>query len=176
MRGLWVLFLAGMMVVAGCNSNGKTTAAGTTELAGTWSAFGTGTCTSGCTAVAASYQVTLVASPCSVTTTVGTFSVQGSVCFIANNNSGAGSITGVGVRVSGKNLGQGVLVGAPADPVPDGSTLNLMFVSAAYGGRFTEFTGTATVTGGKISGSGACSTASTLACTGTSATFAGTHE
>jgi len=185
MRGLWklrqgMLLLVVMAVVAGCSSDGATgsggASTGTTEMSGTWSASGTGACTSGCTGVTASYQVKLVSSPCSVTTPLGVFSVQGSVCFIANNNSGSGSIAGSGIPTSSKSLGQGVLVGTAADPVPDNSTVNLVFVSAASGGKFTEFTGTATVVGGKMTGSGVCSSASTSSCTGTSATFTATHQ
>jgi len=171
MRGLWklrqgMLLLVVMAVVAGCSSDGATgsggASTGTTEMSGTWNASGTGACTSGCTGVTASYQVKLVSSPCSVTTPLGVFSVQGSVCFIANNNSGSGSIAGSGIPTSSK--------------VPDNSTVNLVFVSAASGGKFTEFTGTATVVGGKMTGSGVCSSASTSSCTGTSATFTATHQ
>jgi len=185
MRGLWMLLLVMTVAVSGCSSNsnsggtagGGGTTTATTEMAGTWSVSGTGTCasgTSGCSTVSATFQVTLVTSTCSVNTMPGVFSGQGSLCYIANNNSGAGSITGALITSPSKNLGQGVLVGVPTDPVPDNSTVNLVFVSAAGGGKFTEFMGTATVVGGKMTGSGTCSAASTGKCTGASATFTAT--
>lgn len=114
------------------------------------------------------YQVALVASPCSVTTPVGTFSVQGPVCFTANSNSGRGSISGSGVS----RTGQGVLVGVSANPIPPGGAFNLVFVAADASGMMVEFTGSGTVTGGTIAGSGSCS-ASTPLCQGMTATFSG---
>jgi len=179
MRVLGMVLLVVTAGVSGCSSNGTTGSSGggstpTTEIAGTWNVTGTGT--SGSTIISGSYQVKLVTSACSVTTPVGVFSAQGSVCFIANNNSQAGSIAGAGIPTSSKSLGQGVLVGVAADPVPDNSTVNLVFVSSASGGKFSEFTGTATVVGGKMTGTGACSSASTASCTGASATFTGTHQ
>ena len=144
MRGLGMLLLA-LVVTAGCSSNGSSGAGGgstaTTELSGTYNVSGTGTCTSGCGVVSATYTVKLVSSPCTVTTPVGAFTVGGSVCFTANNNTAAGSISGTNIPTTAKNLGQGLLVGAAADPVPDNSTVNIMFVSAASGGKFYEFTG-----------------------------------
>ncbi len=124
------------------------------------------------------FQVKLVSSPCSVTTPLGVVAVQGSVCFIANNNSGVGGIAGTSISTTSKSLGQGILVGVAADPVPDNASINMVFVSSLHGGKtFQEFTGTATISGGKMTGSGTCNTAvSTANCTGASASFTATHQ
>jgi hypothetical protein len=103
------------------------------------------------------------------------FSVQGPVCFIANNNTGQGSISGSGLPSSSKNTGQGVLIGVAANPVPANGSFNLLFVTGDAGGNFIEFTGTGTVSNGTMTGSGSCS-ASTPMCQGMSGTFSGTFQ
>jgi hypothetical protein len=167
-----ILFL--LAFVAGCSSS-KNSNTGTTAIPGTWAITGTLQCGQSCgSGVAGTYQVVFVSSPCTVVTPVGTFSVQGNTCFIANNNSAQGSISGKGLLTSANNNGVGVLIGADASPVPDGSTINLLFVMAPQG-SVAEFTGTATVTKNTMQGSGACSSA-TPACQGGSATFSGTEQ
>jgi hypothetical protein len=106
---------------------------------------------------------------------VGTFSVQGPVCFVANNNSGQGSISGKGLLSNASNTGEGVLIGVPANPVPANSTINLLFVLGESNGTFVEFTGSGTVANGTMSGTGSCS-ANTSLCQGTTATFTGTLQ
>ena len=179
MKRILLLTLAVFAAGAGCNSGSSSsssaTSTATTEIAGTWATTGTGTCTTGCTATPGTYTVKLVSSTCSVTTPLGVFTVQGTVCFIANNNSQAGSIYGTNIPTTAKNLGQGVLVGTTADPVPDNATVNLLFVSATGKSSYVEFTGTATVVGGKMTGSGACSS-TTPACNGASASFTATKQ
>ncbi len=121
------------------------------------------------------YQVTFVSSPCSVTSPVGTFSVQGPVCFIANNNTALGSISGKGLLPNASNTGEGVLVGVAANPVPANATLNLLFVQGEQNGTFIEFTGSGTVANGTMTGSGTCSSSTPL-CQGMTATFTGTQQ
>jgi hypothetical protein len=103
------------------------------------------------------------------------FSVQGPVCFIANNNTGQGSISGTGLLSSSKNTGQGVLIGVAANPVPPNGTFNLLFVTGDANGNFVEFTGSGTVSHGTMTGTGSCSS-STPACQGVSGTFSGTFQ
>ena len=173
-----VLILAIFAVGCGGSGSNSTASAGpTTPMAGTWSVIGNAVCTTGCAPTAAiTYQVTLISSPCSVTAPLGTFSVQGPVCFIANNNALTGSITGAGISTVSKKLGQGVLVGVAANPVPNNATASLVFVSAAGGGNYVEFTGTGTLTNGKMTGTGACNSTLTSLCSGVSATFAATEQ
>jgi hypothetical protein len=121
------------------------------------------------------YQVALVSSPCSVTSPVGTFSVQGPVCFIANNNTGQGSISGTGLLISSKNTGEGVLIGVPANPVPASATFNVLFVLGDQNGNVVEFTGSGTVGNGTMTGTGSCSP-STPMCQGVSGTFSGNQQ
>ena len=174
-----VLLLMVLACAAGCSSNSASTSSPstpTTELSGTWNTTGTGKTAT--TSAAGTFQVKLVSSPCTVSKTLGMISVQGSVCFIANNNSGLGAIGGTSISTTSKSLGQGILIGVAADPVPDNATINMVFVSSLHGGKtFQEFTGTATIVAGKMTGSGACNTTvSTANCTGASATFSATHQ
>ena len=157
---------------AGCSS-GKSAASApgpATSMEGSWNV--TGSLASG--GGSKTYQVSLVSSPCSVTTPVGTFSVQGPVCLVANNNTAQGSIAGSGLPTSPKSTGQGVLIGVASDPVPDKGAFTLVFVSGDQSGDVAEFTGGGTIANGTMTGSGSCS-ASTPLCQGMSATFSGTH-
>jgi len=163
-----ILILALLVFAAGCNSSNYAGGAGTsTSMQGTWAVTGTGTF--GSQSGSGTYQVQLVSSPCSVATPAGTFSVQGPVCFIANNNSAQGSISGSGLPSSSKNNGQGVLVGVASNPVPANAPINLLFV-AESGGTVLQFTGSATMANGTITGTGSCSTSTPL-CQGATATF-----
>lgn len=177
------LILSLVVFGVGCNSSKSpsTGIASGTTMQGTWSVVATATATgdlaSQCTngvCGPGTYQLTLVLSPCTVSTPVGTFSVQGPVCFIANNNSGQGSISGPGLPNYVSNVGQGVLIGVPSNPAPSGSTLNLVFVAANASG-FVEFTASGTVGNGTMTGSGSCSE-STPTCQGVTGTFSGTLQ
>jgi hypothetical protein len=171
MKHILILILILIVLASGCNSathtgNGPVTG---TSMVGTWTATGNLGSQSG----SATYQVKLVSSPCSVTTPVGTFSVQGPACFTANNNSGEGSISGGSTSVQG--AGQGVLIGVATNPTPANAPFNLVFVSGDAHGDFVEFTGSGTVGDGTLTGTGACSSSSPL-CQGMTATFSGTEQ
>ena len=109
---LLILILILIVFAAGCNSAKNAGGGSGTSMQGTWTVTGN----LGSQGGSGTYQVELVPSPCSVTTPVGTFSVQGPVCFIANNNTGQGSISGTGLPSSSKNTGQGVLIGVASNP------------------------------------------------------------
>jgi hypothetical protein len=165
-----ILILILIFFATGCSSAKSGVGTGT-SMEGTWTVTGNLGTQSG----NETYQVTFVSSPCSVISPVGTFSVQGPVCFIANNNTGQGSISGKGLLSNASNTGEGVLIGVAANPVPASSTLNLLFVLGEQNGTFVEFTGSGTVVNGTMTGSGACSP-STPMCQGMSATFSGTLQ
>ena len=179
-----ILILGLIVFVAGCNSAknaGDGSAPSGTSMVGLWNVTATATSTGSVGSQCSNgvcgpgtYQVQLVSSPCSVTTPVGTFSVQGPACFTANNNSAQGNISGTGLPSSLSNKGQGVLIGVPSDPVPVGATLNLVFVAANTSG-FAEFTGSGTVTNGTMTGTGSCSS-KTPVCQGVTGTFSGTKQ
>lgn len=170
MKRILILILISLVFVAGCSSENAGSRA-TTSMPGMWTVTGDLGSQSG----SRTYQVSLVSSPCSLTTPVGMFSVQGPVCFTANNNSGQGSISGSGLPSTSKNTGQGVLIGVVANPVPANGTFNLLFVAGDAIGNFVEFTGSGTVSNGKMTGTGSCSS-STPMCQGMSGTFSGTFQ
>jgi hypothetical protein len=163
-----------IVFVAGCNSTNRGGGPGL-SMQGTWTVMGNVAPQRGPAPQSGtgSYQVELVPSPCSVTTPVGTFSIQGPICFIANNNTGQGSISGPGI--SPKSTGQGVLIGVPANPLPPGMSFNLLFIAADQSLNFVEFVGGGTSANGTISGAGGCSP-STPICQGESATFSATLQ
>jgi hypothetical protein len=170
MKRLYILIL--IVCAAGCSSSKNSGGSGT-SMQGMWTV--TGSLSSQQSGKSATYQVALVSSPCSVTSPVGTFTVDGPVCFVANNNSGQGSISGKGLLSYAKNTGEGVLIGVPSNPVPANATINLLFVLGDANGNVVEFTGSGTVTDGTMTGTGSCSTSSTM-CQGMSATFSGTQQ
>ena len=169
MKRVSVLML--LVFALGCSSTKNSGSGAGTSMLGTWSVTGNLVSQGG----PGTYQVSLVSSPCSVTTPVGIFSVQGPVCFIANNNTGQGSISGTGLPSTSKNTGQGVLIGVAANPVPANGAFNVMFVAGDASGSFVEFTGSGTVSNGTLTGTGSCSSSTPL-CQGLSGTFSGTFQ
>ncbi len=164
-----ILVLISIVFAVGCSST-KNAGSGT-SLQGMWTVTGN----LGSQGGSGTYQVALVSSPCSVTTPVGMFSVQGPVCFIASNNTGQGSISGTGLPSTSKNTGQGVLIGVAANPVPANGTFNLLFVAGDASGNFVEFTGSGTVSNGTMTGTGSCSPSTPL-CQGMNGTFSGNQQ
>jgi hypothetical protein len=174
---IWIVF------AAACSStnNGSRSDPSGTSMQGMWSVSATATspgnlgfqCPQDCGP--GTYQVAFVSSPCSVTTPVGTFSVQGPVCFIANNNSGQGSISGTGLPTTMTNTQQGILIGVPSNPVAAGATFNLLFVAGDKNGNFVEGTASGTIGNGSMTGTGSCSS-NTPICQGVSGTFSGNHQ
>jgi hypothetical protein len=174
MKHIWILVL--MVFAIGCNSVNKTaTVTGTSMQQGTWTVTGNLQCAGCGSGVSNTYKVMFVASPCTVTTPVGIFSVQGPVCFIANNNTGEGSISGTGIPNSPKGAGHGVLIGVPSNPVSANATVNMLFVAADKYGNLAEFTGNGKVANGTMTGTVSCSS-NTPICQGAIATFSGIQQ
>ncbi len=99
-----VMLLAVVSVACGGTPKSNSTPNASTQISGAWTITaneaGSGTSV---------FSVNLVASQCSVSTPVGTFSVLGPDCFIADDNTGQGSISGTGQFLYPP---QGVLVGS----------------------------------------------------------------
>ncbi len=175
------LILILIVLAAGCGSNKTGSRQSGTSIDGMWGVSATATspgnfgfqCPQDCGP--GTYQVAFVSSPCNVTTPVGPFSVEGPTCFIANNNSGQGSISGTGLSTTNKNTQQGILIGVSSNPVPDGGTFNLLFVAGDKNGNFVEGTASGTVSKGSMTGTGSCSS-NTPVCQGVSGTFSGNHQ
>jgi hypothetical protein len=163
------LVLAGMLLVScGSNSsNGSQQANSTTNIQGTWAI--TAAESGGSSSV---FNVTLVSSPCSVATPIGTFTVQGPSCFIADDNTGQGSISGTG---SFFYPPQGVLIGVPANPASSSASIDLLFAEADQFGDAAVFGGTGTVSNGTLTGTWSCNVNSPV-CSGLSGTFSGTQQ
>jgi hypothetical protein len=159
MKRLLVLF-ALLIFIVGCGGSSNSNS---TSILGTWTIVASNGVGGSTTFVA-----TVVSSPCTVSTLIGDFTVTGPSCFVANNSTGEGSITATGTLLF---PAQGALIGVPANPAPAKSALNLLFVEADDTDA-AVFTGTGTVSGGKMTGNWACD-ASSPACAGLSGTFSG---
>jgi hypothetical protein len=109
-----------------------------------------------------------------VSTPVGTFTVQGPSCFIADDNTGQGTISGTGNFFYPP---QGLLAGVPYNPTPSNgsATVDLLFVEADQFGDIAVANGIGTVTNGTIAGTWTCNP-DTPICTGLSGTFSGTKQ
>jgi hypothetical protein len=171
MKRILIPILFPILFAAGCGSSKSAGSRASTSMSGTWAVTGN----LGSQGGSGTYQVSLVSSPCSVTTPVGRFSLPGPVCFIASNNTGQGSISGTGLPSTSKNTGQGVLIGVAVNPVLADGTFNLLFVVGDASGNFVEFTGSGTVSNGTMKGTGSCSSSTPL-CQGVSGTFSGTLQ
>jgi hypothetical protein len=156
------LFLL-MVFTSGCgagkSANGGSTAV--TQVQGAW----TFTATNGVGGQSV-FQVNLVSSACTVSTPIGTFTVQGASCSIADDNTGQGSISGTG---SFFYPPAGVLVGLSSGQI------ELVFVEADQFGDAAVINGNGTLSSGAISGTWTCN-AATSVCLGFSGTFAGTQN
>jgi hypothetical protein len=102
-------------------------------------------------------------------------SVQGPSCFTASTEAGLGSISD-----SNGAIDLILLVGAPENPVPDGSALNFALLEN-YQGSLWLFTGTGVVSGGNVAGSWSCSdeymnVVTTPCPSGQDGTFSGSQE
>jgi hypothetical protein len=171
------VYCIGLLIVSisftGCgssNSNSNSGAeanAATTNIQGSWAI--TASEAGGSSSV---FNVTLVTSPCSVATPIGTFTVQGPSCFIADDNTGQGSISGTGNFFYPP---QGVLIGVPANPAPSNASVDLLFAEADQFGDAAVFGGNGTISGGKLTGTWSCNPDSPV-CAGLTGTFSGTLQ
>jgi hypothetical protein len=118
------------------------------------------------------FNVSLVSSTCTVFTPIGTFNVQGPSCFIADDNTGQGSISGTGNFFYAP---QGVLIGVSANPAPSGASVDLLFAEADQFGDAAVFGGNGTITNGTLTGNWSCNPNSPV-CNGLSGTFSGTIQ
>src|SRR5580658_10403779 len=101
------LLLVGTLL-SGCgSSSSQSNSNSTTNIQGTWAITAT---EAGSGSIS---NVTLVSSACSVATPIGTFTVQGPACFIADDNTGQGSISGTGNFIYPP---AGVLIGVSSNP------------------------------------------------------------
>jgi hypothetical protein len=169
MKSVGISILAVLVAFAtacGSSGSGTTPQGNSTSIAGYWS-VNTIDKTDG---LQSALQATLVSSACTASTPIGTFTVQGPSCFLADNNTGQGSVSGTGSLIYPP---QGVLVGVAANPAPANSPLNLFFVEADQFGDAAIFVGNGTVTNGTMTGTWSCSPNSPV-CLGLNGTFSGT--
>ncbi|MGA8428215.1 MAG: hypothetical protein WB729_00225 [Candidatus Sulfotelmatobacter sp.] len=145
-----VMLLAVVSVACGGTPKSNSTPDASTQISGAWTITaneaGSGTSV---------FSVNLVASQCSVSTPVGTFSVLGPDCFIADDNTGQGSISGTGQFLYPP---QGVLVGSSTNAIFSNTTtaMDLLFVEADQFGDIAVFSGNGSIANGTMSGSWAC--------------------
>jgi hypothetical protein len=164
------LLLVGMLL-SSCGSSSSQQPSpnsnSTTNIEGSWTI--TATEAGGSNSV---FNVALVSSACSVGTPIGTFTVQGPACFIADDNTGQGSISGTGNFIYPP---AGVLLGVPANPASANASLDLLFAEGNQFGDAAVFGGTGTVSNGTITGTWSCNPGSPV-CLGLSGTFSGTQQ
>jgi hypothetical protein len=112
------VFVTLLMLTFSCSSSSKSGSA--TQISGAWTITA-----SEVGASSSVFSVTLVSSQCSVSTPVGIFTVQGPACFIADDNTGQGSISGSGQFFYPP---QGVLVGSATGTISANAsaTINLL--------------------------------------------------
>lgn len=103
--------------------------------------------------------------------TSGTFTVEGPACFIADNNTGQGSISGTGSFIYPPAA---VLIGVAANPATANAPIDLLFAEADQFGDAAVFGGTGTVSNRTITGTWACNPNSPVRF-GLSGTFSGTQ-
>jgi hypothetical protein len=171
MKGLGLVVILTFVLVA-CGSGSKSSPSATninTQLSGSWTITAT---ESGSTDSV--FSVNLVSSQCSVSTPVGTFTVQGPSCVIADDNTGQGSISGTGQFIYPP---QGVLVGATAGSIAANASapIDLLFVEANQYGDVAVFNGNGTVTNGSMTGTWVCNVDSP-SCSGLNGTFSGNQN
>ena len=120
-------------------------------------------------------KVVLVPSACAVLTNMGGFDVSGPVCFIADNQTGQGSMSSTGDLSYPPQM---VLVGVPQDQIPVGTAVafNLLYLEADSGYAFAVFDGAGTVTNGVTTGTYNCSMLGGELCAIPSGTFTGTEQ
>jgi hypothetical protein len=111
------------MLLSSCGSSNRQQPSpnsnSTTNIEGSWTI--TATETGGSNSV---FNVALVSSACSVATPIGTFTVQGPACFIADDDTGQGSISGTGNFFYPP---AGVLLGVPSNPASPNASIDLLF-------------------------------------------------
>ncbi len=169
MKAILALVLSSLMAFAiGCGSSSNASVS-PNQLVGSWSI----TTTDGVNGTSGTIQATLIAatvgqnSNCVVTAVNGSggtsvFTVQGSSCALADNQTGQGAISGTGYFFYPP---VGVLVGET------GNQLDLIFVEGS-GNSYAVFNATGTMANGAMSGSWTCNLETPI-CAGLSGTFSG---
>ena len=160
-------FLASLsLALASCGGGSNSNSgAGNTQLSGQWNL----------TVSPNTIQANLVSSSCTVPTTIGTFQVNEADCFLADDATGQGSISGSGEFVYPP---VGVLIGTGVATLPSSGTTSFegFYVEAnqtAY--AVWDINGTITQPGSTMSGSYTCDP-QTPVCTGIAGSFSGTHQ
>ena len=99
----------------------------------------------------ANLQMTLVSSPCSVSTPLGTFSItSANNCYLADDNTGQGSISGSGAFAL---TPQGLLMGVANPPTPGAALpVAVWFVEADQYGDAEVFVGQGSFQSGEATG------------------------
>jgi hypothetical protein len=165
-----LLCLLVSLIGIGCGGGQPTTStpATSTAIGGSWTVTAAQNGQSGNSV----FQVSLVdPSVCSVNDKQGdSFTVQGPKCSLADNFTGVGSVTLAGGQAMFPP--QGVLLGATADPAPNGTQIDLLFAEEDQNGNGAVFNGNGTITSGTMSGTWVCNPNSPN-CAGASGTFSG---
>lgn len=166
-----VFLVLALVLFTSCGSSSKNNSPTSMSVQGNW----TITANDPISGTSSVFQVTLVSSPCTVSSSVGSFAVQGPSCFVADNQTSQGSLSGSGSFLYPP---QGVLVGVPSDPIPANTSVgvNVLFVEADLLGDLAVFSGTGTESNASLTGTWNCDTSLTFVCTGIGGSFSGNHK
>lgn len=164
---LFTITLGAVLIGCAVTKNGTTT-----SLSGNWLITADQTAGAvGDVGSSGTYQVSFVSSACNVSTPVGTVTVPGPTCFIADNDTGQGSVSAAGG--SGMYPPQSVLIGT--SPARSNAPVDGFLVEADQSGNAAVFFVTGTVSNGTMTGTWSCNP-TTPVCSGMSGTFSGTRQ
>ena len=161
---MWLFVASFTLLLAGCGG-GSSSNSGNTQISGQWSM----------TVSPNALQANLVNSSCTVPTTIGTFQVNQADCFLADDATGQGSISGSGQFVYSP---VGVLIGTSVATLPSsGATPFDGFYVEANSSAYAvwDIDGTITQPGSTMSGTYTCDP-QTPVCAGIEGSFSGTHQ
>lgn len=170
-----------LLVIGGCGANKQVSGTGSTNMTdGPWIITATNAGGVGTTNV---ITTTVVPNGTPVPATSGTTSCNtdsyqdqppyeslvGPVCFNALGGGSLGQVGNISATAPGEPLGD-LMIGVSANPAPNGSTFNFMYLQNLTAHGMWQIDGTGTINNGTASGTWACDP-STSACSGVTGTF-----
>lgn len=159
------LVVLSILCLTACGTNSGNTKTTGNQLTGTWNVT---VSQSGQSPVNLSAYI--VGSQCSIAQSGDTFTVSGPACVVADNPSGIGHVSSQNSSL----VPEGVLIGSPANPASDGTSINFLYAAVDSSNNLYVFSGIGTVSGGQMSGTWSCYQGMAI-CSGWTGTFSATR-